>query len=73
VINFASEKGHPNAFFVPATLEGRSIRLLVDTGMQGVVLFEDRLRSHVGKWEGTEKVSALMGSSRIEQVRLPSL
>jgi predicted aspartyl protease len=71
----ASDEGHAsvNAFFVPATLERRSIRLLVDTGMQGVVLFEGRLRSHVGKWESTEKVSALMGSSRIQQVRLPSL
>jgi len=70
-----SDEGHAstNAFFVPATLERRFIRLLVDTGMQGVVLFEDRLRSHVGKWESTEKVSALMGSVRIQQVRLPSL
>jgi len=62
-----------NAFFVPAVLERRPIRLLVDTGMQGVVLFEDRLRSHVGKWESMEKVSMLMGSVRIQQVRMQSL
>ena len=66
-------RGSTNALFVPGTLEGRSIRLLVDTGMQGVVLFQSRLRAHVGHWESTEEVSAFMGSSKIEQVRLFSL
>jgi hypothetical protein len=70
----ASAEGRPfNAFFVPGILEGRSIRLLVDTGMQGLVLFESRLRSHVGRWKNSERVSAWMGSSKMEQVRLSSL
>jgi hypothetical protein len=62
-----------NSFFVLATLEGRPIHLQIDTGMQGVFLFEERLRAHVKSWESTDRVAAFMGSSRIEQVRLPSL
>jgi len=60
-------------FFVPATLQGRMIRLLVDTGVQGIVLSEDRLLAHVGKWKTEETIPARMGFLRIAQVRLPSL
>jgi len=60
-------------FFVPATLQGRMIRLLVDTGVQGIVLSEDRLLAHVGKWKTEETIPARMGFLRIAQVRLRSL
>jgi hypothetical protein len=62
-----------NSFFVLATLEGRPIHLQIDTGMQGIFLFEEQLRSRVKTWKSTHRVSGFMGSSRIEQVRLPSL
>ena len=62
-----------NYFFVLATLEGRPIHLQVDTGMQGIFLFEKQLRSHVKNWESKDPVAVFMGSSRLEQVHLPSL
>jgi hypothetical protein len=57
----------------PATLQGRIIRLLVDTGVQGIALFEDRLLAPVGKWKIEGTIPARMGLLRIVQVRLPSL
>jgi predicted aspartyl protease len=60
-------------FLVVATLQGHPIHLLIDTGMQGVVLFENRLRPHVESWEHLEKASAFLGALGVERVQLPSL
>lgn len=68
------DSGAPTKVFVTTgNLDGRHIHLLVDTGMQGVVLFRDRVRVHIGRWQQSESALAMIGSTAMEQVRLASL
>jgi predicted aspartyl protease len=43
----ASVGPHPTAMMIELRVQGRPVDLLVDTGLAGVVLFEDRLRQRV--------------------------
>jgi len=40
----ASERSEPPCFAIEALLQGYPVRLLLDTGMAGIVLYEDRIR-----------------------------
>ena len=38
-----------------------------------MVLFRDRVRVHIGRWQQSESALAMIGSMAVEQIRLPSL
>ena len=62
------------AFVVPVVIQGTSIRLLVDTGFQYVLLYKDRLRSAVPhlRTEG-EARDGVIGRLKVTQVNLPGV
>lgn len=62
------------AFVVPVVIQGTSIRLLVDTGFQYVLLYKDRLRSAVPhlRTEG-EARNGVIGHLQVTQVNLPGV
>jgi hypothetical protein len=79
-IHFVTSREHPSelpptvrTFLVPATLQGHTINLLVDTGIRGVLLFADHLHRHVGRWESSERSPVLLGTMRVDRLRLASL
>lgn len=61
-------------FVVPVVVQGVRVHLVVDTGLQGIVLYENRLRKRLPKMriEG-ESSKAAMGRLRATQVRLPGV
>ena len=76
----SSETSAPSALFITVTVQGRSVRLLLDTGFEGIAVFEDRLRdrlphlhTHGGIPIELGTVKAQAGTLRGEQVRLPGL
>jgi predicted aspartyl protease len=61
-------------FVVPVVVQGVRVHLVVDTGLQGILLYGNRLRKRLPKMriEG-EPTKAAMGSLRATQVRLPGV
>jgi predicted aspartyl protease len=61
-------------FVVPVVVQGVRVQLVVDTGLQGIVLYENRLRKRLPKMriEG-ESSKAAMGRLRATQVGLPGV
>jgi predicted aspartyl protease len=61
-------------FVVPLVVQGVPVHLAVDTGLQGILLYENRLRKRLPKMriEG-ESTNAAMGRLRATQVRLPGV
>jgi predicted aspartyl protease len=61
-------------FVIPAVIQGTSMRLLVDTGLQYVVLYKDRLRSSLPhlRIEGKPR-DGLLGRLQVTQVKLPGV
>jgi predicted aspartyl protease len=45
------------ALIVRLPVQGQAVRLIVDTGLQGMLLYADRLRSHVPQLKVTNKVT----------------
>ena|SRR5579859_3317520 len=62
------------AFVIPANIQGISMRLLVDTGFEYLLLYKDRLRSALPHLhtEG-EPRNAILGRLRAEQINLPGV
>ena len=69
-----SETSTMNAFVVPVVIQGTSVHLVVDTGLQYVVLYQDRLRDALPhlRIEG-EPRSAALGRLPVTQVNLPGV
>jgi predicted aspartyl protease len=68
----APEIKTPGCFTVQATIQGQPVLLLFDTGMQGIVLYEDRLRKHIpGLNLANERNGARMGPLQGKTARLP--
>jgi predicted aspartyl protease len=64
----------PNGFVVPVAIQGVSMRLLVDTGFQGILLYKDRLHNGLPnlRTEG-EPQKAVIGRMQATQVNLPGV
>jgi predicted aspartyl protease len=64
----------PNGFVVPVEVQGIPMRLLVDTGFQGILMYKDRLRSGLPnlRTEG-EAQNAVMGRVRGTRINLPGV
>jgi len=61
-------------FVIPLIVQGLQVNLAVDTGLQGIVLYKNRLRKGLPNMriEG-ESTNAVMGRLRGTQVRLPGV
>jgi predicted aspartyl protease len=61
-------------FVIPLVVQGLQVNLAVDTGLQGIVLYKNRLRKGLPKMriEG-ESTNVVMGRLRGTQVRLPGV
>jgi predicted aspartyl protease len=61
-------------FVIPLVVQGLQVNLAVDTGLQGIVLYKNRLRKGLPKMriEG-ESTNVAMGRLRGTQVRLPGV
>lgn len=68
----ASENDKPECFTVEALVQGHRVRLLLDTGMEGILLYEDRIRKRIPSVRFTEeRKGAHMGWLRGTTARLP--
>jgi hypothetical protein len=62
------------ALIVRLPVQGQSVRLIVDTGHEGMLLYADRLRSHAPQLKLTDKISqAHVGRLSGEQAKLPGI
>jgi predicted aspartyl protease len=68
-----SEGERPAHITLQAMVQGHAIRLLVDTGMEGIVLYEDRIRKRMPSLLTAERKSARMGRLQGETARVPGL
>lgn len=61
-----------NAFVVPVSIQGISMRFLLDTGLEYLILYKDRVRSAIPnlQMEGEPRY-AVVGRLRVEAVNLP--
>jgi hypothetical protein len=68
----SSVRPHPVAMILELRVQDCPVNLLVDTGIEGIVLFEDRLRSRIPqlRTEGNMD-SILIGQSHAKQAILP--
>ena len=68
------ERSPSSCFVIPLVVQGIPIHLAVDTGLQGILLYGNRLRKRLPKLgnEG-ESTNAAMGRLRATQVRLPGV
>jgi hypothetical protein len=66
-----TERSSSRCFVIPLAVQGIQVNLAVDTGLQGIVLYKDRLRKRLPKMrvEG-ESTDVTMGRLRGTQVRL---
>lgn len=64
---------HAKGVVVTVMLQGRPVRLLVDTGFQEIALFEERLRARGQRLRGDGIAPEQIGSLLGEEVRLPGL
>lgn len=62
-----------NGLSILATIQNQPMHLLVDTGFQGIALFEQRLRARVQRVNVQDRIPAQVGSLLGEEVRLPGL
>jgi len=67
-------RSYSPCFVVPLVVQGLQVNLAVDTGVQGIVLYRNRLRKGLPKMriEG-ESTNVVMGRLRGTQVRLPGV
>jgi predicted aspartyl protease len=70
----ASRDEQPECFTVQVLLQGHPIRLLFDTGMEGILLYEDRIRRHIPDLRLTDvRKDAHQGRLRGKTARLSAL
>jgi hypothetical protein len=62
----------PECITVRVMVQGRPVSLLFDTGIEGIVLYEDRLRKRIPRLDlASERKGARMGSVHGKMARLP--
>jgi len=62
-----------NSFLVSIQVQNRRVRLLLDTGLQGVLLYEERLRNRLPLFEHTGSAQVRIGPLSGHRVFLPGL
>jgi predicted aspartyl protease len=63
----------PPLLVMQVMIQGRAVRLLVDTGMQGILLYQDRLRKEFPNLRvQVEKDNVQIGYLRVKQAKIPS-
>ncbi len=68
------ERSPASCFVIPLVVQGIPIHLAVDTGLQGILLYENRLRKRLPKMRvDGESTNAAMRGLRATQVRLPGV
>jgi predicted aspartyl protease len=69
-----SEPSVMRSFVVPVVIQGTSMRLLVDTGLEYVVLYKDRLRRALPQLRvAGQPRNAMIGHLQVTQVDLPGV
>ena len=69
-----TERSSSQCFVIPLVVQGIQVNLAVDTGLQGIVLYKDRLRTRLPKMRiAGESTNVAMGRLRGTQVRLPGV
>lgn len=64
----------PQALTVSLSVQGQRVRLILDTGLQGILLYSDRLRTNLPKLKLIDKISnAYEGRLSGEQATLPGI
>jgi predicted aspartyl protease len=64
----------PKPFVVPILVQGRPIRLAVDTGMEGIQLYEDRVRKQVPGLRLLDEINGVrFGRLQMKRARLPGV
>jgi predicted aspartyl protease len=65
---------HPRGLIIPLMVQGQTVHLLVDTGLKGILLYEDRLRKKVPdlRLEGKPR-SARVGWMQARAATLPGV
>jgi predicted aspartyl protease len=79
-IRFQAQRSSPksmlpqaNSFLVSIQVQNRNIRLLLDTGLQGVLMYEERLRNRLPHLEQTRIAQVRIGPMSGHRVFLPGL
>ena len=68
------ERSPSKCFVIPVVVQGIPIHLVVDTGLQGILLYGNRLRKRLPKMRIDGKsTNVAMGRLRVKQVRLPGV
>jgi predicted aspartyl protease len=69
-----ADRSHSACFVIPLVVQGLPMHLAVDTGLQGIFLYKNRLRKRLPKMriEG-ESTNGSMGRLQATQVRLPGV
>jgi predicted aspartyl protease len=66
--------GNAAALIARLPVQGQVVRLIVDTGLQGMLLYADRVRSHVPQLKLTDKITqAYVGRLPGEQAKLAGI
>jgi hypothetical protein len=68
-------KPHPVAMILQLQVQGRPVDLLVDTGIEGIVLFEDRVRNRIPQLRTEGKVEGMpsLRQKHAKQAILPGV
>ena len=68
------ERSASKCFVIPVIVQGIPIHLVIDTGLQGILLYGNRLRKRLPKMKIDGKSTNVpMGRLRVKQVRLPGV
>jgi predicted aspartyl protease len=69
-----ANSGNATALIVRLPVQGQVVRLIVDTGLQGMLLYSDRVRNHAPQLKLTEKITqAYVGRLSGEQAKLTGI
>jgi len=80
ILSFQLADGHPDerapvrGFKIPIVVQGATVQFLVDTGIQGIMLYRDRVRKQLPnmRMEGVP-IEAVESGMRATKVRLPGM
>ena len=68
-----ARRSESNGLAITVTLQDQPMHLLIDTGFQGIALFQRRLQNRVQRLDVKDRTAAQVGPLVGEEVRLPGL
>jgi predicted aspartyl protease len=66
----AHERGKPECFTVEAFIQGHPVRLVLDTGIAGILLYEDRVRKRIPNVRFRDEIKGALGRLQGKTARL---